>query len=151
MSVIVAMSVTSGAADVTTVHKSDGSRSYLSGRKFYRDRGRAVIGGVCAGIAEYFGFHLTATRVFTVLSVFIFGPITFLIYIGIVLFVPATVFEQTAAPPIDQEFRKAMRKAPKTTIGDVHRRYQQLDLRLARLERHVTSPRYRLDEELRNL
>ena len=36
-------------------------------------------------------------------------------------------------------------------MADVRRRFQRLDARLARMERYVTSPRFNLDQEIRNL
>ena len=124
--------------------------SPLSGRKFYRNRTNGIIGGVCAGVADYFGFNLRTTRILTAIACFFFWPAAILIYVGLVLFVPArSAAEMQQAP--DPEFRRAMRSAPKTTIGDVHRRFQKLESRLIRIERHVTSPRYNLDREIRNL
>ena len=37
-------------------------------RRFYRDRSRAMVGGVCAGLADYFGFNLRVTRILMVIS-----------------------------------------------------------------------------------
>ena len=33
-----------------------------SGRRFYRDADRAVLGGVCAGLASYLGINLKVLR-----------------------------------------------------------------------------------------
>ncbi len=145
------MNANSGAVAVTTVRRNHTGDFRLSGRKFYRDKDRALIGGVCAGIADYFGFDLMATRVFAVLAAVFFGPVAILTYLGVVFFVPSRKNRRAELAPEDRAFQRAMRAAPKTTIGDVHRRFQKLDGRLAKLERHVTSPRYRLDEEFRNL
>ncbi len=123
----------------------------LSGRKFYRVRERRILGGVCTGIAEYFGFNLFVTRVLAVLGLVMFTPLALLLYFGTVILVPARSIGDDFAPPRDRRFKQALRARPKTTIGDVRRRYQKLDARLARLERHVTSPRYNLDQEIRNL
>ena len=126
---------------------------HLSGRRFYRDKSRAWIGGVCAGIADYFGFSLPVTRLLTVLAAFPFGPMALLTYVALIILVPARYSLRAAPvePPADQEFRRAVRSQPKRTLTDVHRRFQQLDARLATLERHVTSRRYRLDEEFDRL
>ncbi|MDO8143683.1 MULTISPECIES: PspC domain-containing protein [Isoptericola] len=48
--------------------------SAASSRKLYRPRQGRVIGGVCAGIADYFGWDRTLVRVLTVASIFIPGP-----------------------------------------------------------------------------
>jgi phage shock protein C len=52
---------------------------------------------------------------------------------------------------VDPEFRRALRSSPSQTLGDVRRRFQSLDGRLARLERYVTSSRFNLDQEFRKL
>ena len=51
----------------------------------------------------------------------------------------------------DAEFRQALRASPAQTLGDVKRRFQTLDARLAKLERYVTSSRFDLDQEFRKL
>ncbi|PFG41530.1 phage shock protein C (PspC) family protein [Isoptericola jiangsuensis] len=43
-------------------------------RKLYRPVQGRVIGGVCAGIADHFGWSRTTVRVLTALSVLIPGP-----------------------------------------------------------------------------
>ena len=35
----------------------------ISRRRFYRNREKAMLGGVCAGLADYFGFNLRVTRI----------------------------------------------------------------------------------------
>lgn len=119
-------------------------------RRFYRDSSRAMIGGVCAGLADYFGFNLKVTRILAVISLLMAMPATLLAYFGIVLLVPAG--PKTAdKPDYDAEFRKAVRSDPHHTMVEVGRRYKKMEARLARLERYVTSPRFNLDQEFRNL
>jgi phage shock protein C len=43
-------------------------------RKLYRPTQGRVIGGVCAGIADYFGWSRTTVRILTAVSVLIPGP-----------------------------------------------------------------------------
>ncbi len=119
-------------------------------RRFYRNRVRAVIGGVCAGLADYFGFNLKMTRVLAVIAFFMAMPVTLVAYFGAVFLVPAAP-NSSREPKFDPEFRKAVRSAPRQTLGDVKRRYQSLDSRMARLERYVTSSRFNLDQEFKNL
>ena len=47
--------------------------------RLYRDKENGRIAGVCAGVADYFGFNLTAIRLLTALSMLFFWPI--IIYI----------------------------------------------------------------------
>ena len=119
-------------------------------RKFYRSRDRAVMGGVCAGLADYFGFNLKVTRVLAVIALCMAMPVTLVAYFGTVFLVPAAP-DGSREPEYDPEFRKAVRSAPRQTLSDVKRRFQSLDGRMARLERYVTSSRFNLDQEFRKL
>lgn len=119
-------------------------------RRFYRNADKAIFGGVCAGVADYFGFNLRVTRILAIVSFFMAMPMTVLGYIGTVLLVPAKSTNSRASV-VDPEFRRAVRASPQQTMTDVRRRFQSLDRRLAKLEKYVTSSRYQLDREFRNL
>lgn len=119
-------------------------------RRFYRSREHAMIAGVCGGLADYFGFNLKVTRILALIAFFMAMPVTLLIYFGTVFLVPPAPPENRA-PGYDPEFRRALRSSPHQTLGDVRRRFQALDGRLARLERYVTSSRFDLDQEFRKL
>ena len=119
-------------------------------RKFYRNADKAMLGGVCAGLADYFGFNLRVTRILAFISLLMACPVTILVYVGAVLVFPS----RRSAPDradYDVEFRQALRSSPAQTLGDVRRRFQILDGRLAKLERYVTSSRFDLDQEFRKL
>lgn len=118
--------------------------------RFRRLSDRAMIGGVCAGIADYFGFNLKVTRILAAIAFLMAAPAALLAYFGTVFLVPSES-GRTRTPDYDPEFRQALRSDPGSTIGDVRRRFKNLDARLARLERYVTSPRFNLDQEFKNL
>ena len=119
-------------------------------RRFYRNRDRACVAGVCAGLADYFGFNLRVTRILAVISLLMAFPITMLAYIGAVLLFPSRR-QEPVQPDYDAEFRQALRASPAQTLSDVRRRFQGLEGRLAKLERYVTSSRFDLDQEFRRL
>lgn len=120
-------------------------------RRFHRSRDKAVIAGVCAGLADYFGFNLKVTRLLAVIALLMAPPITLLVYFGTVLLFPAESDERRRPPDYDPEFHRAVRSSPRETLADVRKRFQALDSRLARLERYVTSSRYNLDQEFKKL
>jgi len=122
----------------------------ISRRRFSRNRDRALVAGVCAGLADYFGFNLKVTRILAVMSLLSAMPLTLLAYFGAVFLFPSLPDSSRRAGR-DADFEKALRSAPSQTLGDVRRRYQSLDSRLARLERYVTSSRFNLDQEFRKL
>jgi len=108
-----------------------------------------MLGGVCAGFADYFGLNLRITRILTAVG-FLAMPMTILAYIAIVFLIPAGSSNGRASR-VDADFRRGLRSSPSQTMSDVRGRFQSLDRRLARLEKHVTSSRYQLDKELSEL
>jgi phage shock protein C len=119
-------------------------------RRFCRNADKAKVAGVCAGLADYFGFNLKVTRVLAVISLLMAMPVTLIVYFTTVFLVPSAP-DPASKGQVDPIFRQALRSSPGQTLSDVKRRYQSLDSRLARLERYVTSPKFNLDQEFRKL
>lgn len=126
------------------------SAAAIPDRRFYRSIDHSVLGGVCGGLSEYFGFNLKVTRILAVVAFCLNPPLAIVAYLAVVLLVPARSL-RALEPQVDEQFRKALRSSPGQTMSDVRRRYQSLDRRLARLEKYVTSSRYQLDQEFRDL
>ena len=125
-----------------------------SGRRLYRDADRAVLGGVCAGLANYLGFNLKVTRLLCIIAFLCAFPIALIAYLAAVVLIPAsssriydeTMYEERRKDALREEIRRA-----RPTVSEVRERYKSLDARLARIEKYVTSSRYDLDEEFRRL
>jgi phage shock protein C len=117
--------------------------------RLYRNRRRGVIFGVCAGFADYFGFDLTVTRVLVVIAAFTF-PLTFIAYVLFGLLLP-TRSDEGPSRDADDPIEREVRHDPHATLSNVRYRFRDLDSRLQRLERYVTSNRFRLDREFREL
>jgi phage shock protein C len=141
--------------------------------RFTRNADKACLGGVCAGLADYFGFNLRVTRLLVIIAFFVATPLTVLLYIAIVLLVPAV----SNGPRYGKEGRNRRRAAcrrrcrmsrrqkrqaaeeaelaheeGKRELADkISQRCRSLDERLANIEKYVTSARYDLDREFRNL
>ena len=136
-------------------------------RRFTRDADRGVVAGVCAGIADYFGFRPCAVRLIFIIALFVAFPFAALTYIAIVLLVPAessryeyivereVVHRRRRRRMSRRERRRAEAEAEEQERAhraeQVKERYRTLDERLARIEKYVTSSRYDLDREFRNL
>ena len=126
----------------------------IQGRRLYRDSDRAVLGGVCAGLAKHLGFNLKVTRFLAVVAFFCAMPITIIGYLAAVFLIPAA-----SSKAYDDVSREEMRKEKlreeilraKPTVNEVRERYKSMDERLAKIEKYVTSSRYELDEEFRRL
>jgi phage shock protein C len=125
------------------------SEASMSERRFYRNADKAMVGGVCAGIADYFGFNLCVTRVIAIIAFFTM-PLTVIGYLALVLLTPSVSAKENPRP-VDPAFHRAVRSSPSQTMSDVRSRFKSLDRRLARLEKYVTSSRYQLDKEFDRL
>ena len=149
--------------------------SETSDRRLYRDADRAMLGGVCAGLAEYFGLNLKVTRILAFIAFLVAMPVSIFLYLAAVCLIPAASYRgrevivesrccwsRTRSKRRSRRSRRrreAERRAareerqspPKPTLNDVRKRYQSLDKRLADLEKQVTSPRYQLEQEFRKL
>lgn len=140
--------------------------STMPGRRFYRDADRARLGGVCAGLAGYFGLNLRVTRILAIIAFFMAMPFAVAAYLGAVIFFPATSRRQFETGSARQRKRRCRtRRRFAETVDDaesvtadsaqhaetIKRRCGAMDERLKTLERLVTSRRYQLEQELRNL
>lgn len=143
-----------------------------SGGRLYRDADRAMLGGVCAGLAGYFGLNLRVTRFLAFIAFLMAMPIAVISYLAAVFLIPAESRRRRESA-VETRFcwgrRRARRSArswqsrePRArreptaaptgpSVKDVRERYQSLDKRLAELEKQVTSPRYQLEQEFRKL
>ena len=65
------------------------SYSNATARGFYRDGDRAVIGGVCAGLAGHFGLNLKVTRFLAFIAFLTAMPFAVIAYLAAVMLIPA--------------------------------------------------------------
>lgn len=125
-------------------------RRNASPRRLYRDPERGRIAGVCAGIADYTGFNTCVVRFLTIIAGLVWFPIIEIVYIAMAFMVPVKptgLYRDVE----EEEFWKSLRRSPAETFSDVRYRFRQLDQRMQRMERYVTSRRFRLDREFRDL
>lgn len=119
-------------------------------QRFYRDRHRGKLMGVCAGLADYFGWSVTLVRILAIIALFWFNILAVIIYVilGVVLPTkPQRLYDWDAG----EAYWRSVRRSASETFGDVRHRFRELDLKLQRMERYVTSGRYDLDREFRKL
>ena len=125
-----------------------------TGRRLYRDADRAILGGVCAGLATYLGFNLKVTRFLCFIAFLCAFPFAVFAYLVAVLVIPSSSSRIYDDELSEERRKEALREEilrARPTVRDVRERYREMDARLARIERYVTSSRYRLDEEFRRL
>lgn len=125
---------------------ADGARNRL-----YRDRENSVIFGVCAGLADYFGFDVKVTRICVALGAIFFFPTVIVLYVILGLLLKESPDAHREHVREDYELRRRVRAEPHATLRSVRHRFRELDRRLQRLEKHVTSKKYRLQREFDGL
>jgi len=124
-----------------------GWRGYF---RLWRDPRHAIVLGVCAGLAEYFGVGRTLIRVLALLGLVFFTMPTLIAY-----FVAALLLERRPddlyADERDARFWRRARVEPRGTLAEVAARVRALDERLRAAEAHVTSSAFRLRRQFDDL
>ena len=75
-------------------------------KKLYRSRRDRMIGGVCAGLAEYFGLDVTLIRIIFLVSI-LFGGTGILIYLISIIVIPENPEEKEHPSPRETERKPA--------------------------------------------
>jgi phage shock protein C len=133
-------------------------------RELLRDDANGKIAGVCAGIADYFGWELWLVRIITVSAFFLgAGGLILVLYIAawVVLEKKSkAAFKATHTANVSPVTEKAVEvktrlwqrgEAPKQALQHLSNQYNGLELRLRDMERHVTSAKFQLNRELNSL
>mgnify|MGYP000486279284 CR=1 FL=1 len=76
--------------------------------RFTRNADKAFLGGVCAGIADYFGFNLRVTRLLAIIAFCVAMPVTILVYVALVLLVSAESGRYSYT--VEREHRRTRRR-----------------------------------------
>lgn len=130
-------------------------------RKLYRDPRREKIGGVCAGIARYYGMEPWVVRCIAVTALLFFPTIVFPAY-WIAYFVmdkpPKSDGKRAVDPgPHGRHDHRSPapelgpRFSPRYSLRNVQADLTEVELRLRRMETHVTSGQYELQRELNKI
>ncbi len=119
-------------------------------RRLYRDPANGWLGGVCAGIADYLSVSPFVIRLLTIIALFFFSLFVVIAYLVLAVVLPVRP-QRLYRDQEDERFWRSVRTSPRETFEDVRYRFRELDRRLQRMERYVTSDRFRLDREFRDL
>jgi len=119
-------------------------------RRLYRDTENGLIAGVCAGIGDYFGISIKAIRWLVVLGCFFMMPALVICYIIAAFLLPRKPTGMYHSEG-EERFWRSVRRDPHYACDDVRRTFRTLEKRLQSMERYVTSPRFDLDQEFRDL
>jgi phage shock protein C len=105
-----------------------------------------LLAGVAAGMAEYLGFNVLATRIaFAILSFpFPVIPIIYLVMFFVMKRRPQALYEN----PQDEAFWRTTTLAPSTSASEIRYRFRDMEDRVRSMEAYVTSAKYEFDREL---
>jgi phage shock protein C len=130
-------------------------------RKLQRDRQRQKIGGVCAGIARYYGVEPWVVRLIAVTGLLFFPSIVFPAYwIAYFVMSKGSATDHSERPRNGRHGRRdhrspapelGTRLSPRYSLRNVQADFTEVELRLRRMETHVTSGQYELQRELNKI
>ena len=120
-------------------------------KRLYRPRDK-VIAGVCGGIAERMGWDATIVRIsFAVLFFTGILSAVFIVYIVVWAITPVAPYRPRNLSPDEDRFWRSVSDRPAETFSNIRYKFKDMDDRLARMERSVTSEEWRLKREFRDL
>ena len=115
--------------------------------RLYRDKEHAILAGVCAGLANYFGLCRKGLRVVVAICTFFFFPFIVPAYIILALILPAKP-QDLYKDESQEKFWRGVSMAPSEVFSNLNHRFRELDLRLQKMEAYVTSREFEMDREL---
>ena len=128
-------------------------------RKLYRDKEHGKILGVCAGVARYYGLETWVVRCLAVTALIFFNWVAFVTYIVASLILDVDSHEgggrrrsrsagRRAEAHVAASRRRQRAPSDRHQLREVHAEFDEIELRLRRIESHVTSGQYELHREL---
>ena len=115
--------------------------------RFYRDKIKGKIWGVCAGIADYTGIDVVWIRLGMIASVFVTSGFTLLVYPLIAMLAPVRPIG-LYSDATDAKFWQGVRSNSSRSTKDVRSKLRDIDRRIADIETHYVSSNRRLSDEI---
>jgi len=118
--------------------------------RLYRSRDHRLIGGVCAGIADYFGISRLVVRIVTLISLILFTLLTLVAYGLACLFLKKKPQGQDMKQE-ESRFWQSMHRSSKETLTKVHEQFSSMEKRMQDMEAYLTSRSYKLNRAFEKL
>ena len=115
--------------------------------RLYRDKENAILTGVCAGLADYFGLNRKGLRLIVAVSTVFFLPFMVVAYIILTIILPAKP-KDLYQDESQEKFWRGVSMAPTDVFSNLSHRFRELDVRLQKMEAYVTSREFDIDREL---
>lgn len=139
-------------------------------KKLYRDTANGKVGGVCAGIANYFNWEVWVVRIIAVTLLIFASKVTFVAYIiaWMVLDKAPEGSDYKSEPNVVREEWKTEKLAdgrtievktrvwergepPKEAVKDIAKSFAGMETSLRDMERYVTSRKFQVKQEINRL
>ncbi|WP_111979132.1 envelope stress response membrane protein PspC [Algibacillus agarilyticus] len=133
-----------------------------NGKKFEikRNTDNGKIAGVCAGIADYYGWETWLVRIIAVSGLFLSGSFFFFAYIALWIILDKKPSGRnwrsnlTRDDNIHFEIKSKVWQAgepPKRAFHEIKATFDHLEVKLQKIERYVTSKQYSVNREINRL
>ena len=119
--------------------------------RFYLDKRRGKIMGVCSGIANYTGLDVTLVRIMMASAMFMSGFSILPIYFIAGWIADDQPREMAQDSQEDRRFWQGVRASPTQSARDIRSRLREIDRRLGDIEQYVTTENRSLAREIEQL
>jgi len=119
--------------------------------KFYLDKRRGKVMGVCSGLAAYTGFDVTLVRILFVLAIFMGAGALIPVYFLTGWLAEDEPRELRVSDAEEKRFWQSVRASPTRSARELRSRLRAIDRRLADVEHYVTTENRSLSREIEQL
>ena len=119
--------------------------------RFYRNKRKGKLMGICAGIADYTGFDVSMVRIAFVAAIFLSSGSILPIYFVAGWITPNQPRELESTDREEREFWQSVRRSPTRTAREIRLRLKDIDRRLGDVENYVTTENRSLAREIEQL
>ena len=142
-------------------------------KRLFRDTDQKKLGGVCAGLAHYFGWELWVVRIIAITALILSAKVTFVAYVvaWVVLDKASARGEAIAGGGVEPALREETRiertsdgrtievktkvweasKLPQHALPDVEQAFANMEASIRAMESYVTSSEFRVRSEINRL
>jgi phage shock protein C len=139
-------------------HTMKPDKPEYTNRKLCRSSSKAKISGICAGIAEHYGYEVWVVRIAAFCLFVAHAPLFILAYVVGTFILDKDNDQKNSAnshnstyyrPQAGDVWRRG--GEPKKVLKDLDDIYSNIESRLVNIERYVTSKKYHINQELRKM
>ncbi|MCP5079115.1 MAG: envelope stress response membrane protein PspC [Psychromonas sp.] len=121
--------------------------------KLYRIPEQRKIAGVCAGVAERFGYEVWLVRMIVISAFFLGIPFVSVLYIAGWLILDIKPLSKDSYEEAVKVKSKIWQQGepPKVALNKLNTQFQQLELRIQSIESYVSSSEFNLSQKIKQL